>query len=48
MGKTFAEKVLSKASGRDVKAEDVVIVQPDFCMSHENASSVSQTFKKPE
>lgn len=46
MGKTFAEKVLSRASGRDVKAEDVVIVQPDFCMSHENTSAISQTFKK--
>lgn len=44
-GKTFAEKALSRASGQDVKAGDVVVVQPDFCMSHENASSVYQTFQ---
>jgi len=46
MGKTFAEKALSLASGRDVHAEDVVIIEPDFCMSHENTSSIAQTFKK--
>ncbi|MEW5921556.1 MAG: 3-isopropylmalate dehydratase large subunit [Bacillota bacterium] len=45
MGKTFAEKVLGRAAGRDVKAGEVVVVQPDFCMSHENASSVYKTFR---
>lgn len=46
MGKTFAEKVLSKSSGRDVVAGDVVVVEPDFCMSHENAAAVLKTFEK--
>ncbi len=46
MGKTFAEKILGKASGRDVKAGDIVTVYPDFCLSHENAASISSTFKK--
>lgn len=46
MGKTFAEKVLSLKSGRDVSAGDIVIVTPDYCLSHENAASVSQTFSK--
>ncbi len=46
MGKTFAEKILSRAAGQDVKAGDIVVVCPDFCMSHENASSISETFKK--
>lgn len=45
MGKTFAEKVLGRAAGREVRAGDVVTVYPDFCMSHENASSVYGTFK---
>ena len=46
MGKTFAEKLLSVKSGRDVYAGDIVIVSPDYCISHENAASVSKTFKK--
>lgn len=46
MGKTFAEKILGRAAGRPVSAGDIVIVKPDFCMSHENASAVSKTFKK--
>lgn len=45
MGRTFAEKVLGRAAGREVCAGDVVTVYPDFCMSHENASSVYGTFK---
>lgn len=46
MGKTFAEKILSLKSGRDVSAGDIVVVTPDYCISHENAASISQTFSK--
>lgn len=46
MGLTFAEKVLGRASGRSVRAGDVVVVEPDFCMSHENASAIAGTFAK--
>lgn len=46
MGKTFAERILSNASGQDARAGDIVIVRPDFCMSHENASFISKTFQK--
>ena len=46
MGKTFAEKILGRAAGRPVSAGDIVIVKPDFCMRHENASAVSRTFHK--
>ena len=45
MGKTFAEKVLSRAVGYEVSQGDIVTVYPDFCLSHENASSVCSTFK---
>lgn len=45
MGKTFAEKALGRAAGREVRAGDIVTVYPDFCLSHENAASVSRTFK---
>lgn len=45
MEKTFAEKALSRASDRDVSAGDIVTVYPDFCLSHENAESISDTFR---
>ena len=44
MGRTFAEKVLGKAVGREVIAGEVVIVEPDFCLSHENAAFVRRSF----
>jgi homoaconitate hydratase family protein len=46
MGRTFAEKVLGKAAGYEVKAGDVVTVEPHFCMSHDNAAAISKTFRK--
>lgn len=45
MGKTFAEKVLSRAVGYEVNQGDIVTVYPDFCLSHENTSSVCSTFR---
>lgn len=45
MGETFAEKVLSRAVKQKVSAGEVIIVEPDFCMSHENTSAVSKTFE---
>jgi 3-isopropylmalate/(R)-2-methylmalate dehydratase large subunit/methanogen homoaconitase large subunit len=46
MGKTFAEKALGRAVGRPVSANEVVTVEPDFCMSHDNTGPISRTFKK--
>ncbi len=46
MGKTFAEKALGKAAGESVSAGQVVIVEPHFCMSHDNAAPIWGTFKK--
>lgn len=46
MGKTFAEKVLGKAAGYEVKAGDIVTVEPHFCMSHDNAAAIAKIFKK--
>lgn len=45
MGKTFAEKVLGKATGREVSAGEIVVVKPDFCLSHENGAFVKRTFE---
>ena len=46
MGKTFAEKALGRSVGRPVSANEVVTVEPDFCMSHDNTGPISRTFKK--
>lgn len=45
MGKTFAEKALGRAAGCPVSQGDIVTVYPDFCLSHENTSSVCSTFR---
>lgn len=44
MGRTFAEKILGKAVERVVTAGEIVVVKPDFCLSHENAAFVSRSF----
>ncbi|MDR0764189.1 MAG: 3-isopropylmalate dehydratase large subunit [Synergistaceae bacterium] len=46
MGKTFAEKALGRAAGHPVSANEVVTVEPDFCVSHDNTGPISRTFKK--
>jgi len=46
MGKTFSEKVFGNKSGKPVSAGDIVSVEPDFVMSHDNAAAISRTFKK--
>ncbi|MDR3279885.1 MAG: 3-isopropylmalate dehydratase large subunit [Synergistaceae bacterium] len=46
MGRTFAEKALGRAVGHPVNANEVVTVEPDFCMSHDNTGPISRTFKK--
>lgn len=45
MGRTFAEKVLGRAVGREVTAGEIVVVEPDFCLSHENGAFVRRTFE---
>ncbi|OQX55366.1 MAG: 3-isopropylmalate dehydratase large subunit [Candidatus Cloacimonas sp. 4484_209] len=44
MGKSFVEKILSKKSGREVRSGDIVEVEPDLCMSHDNAGLVIKKF----
>jgi homoaconitase/3-isopropylmalate dehydratase large subunit len=46
MGKTFAEKVMSRKAGKDISAGAIVSIEPDYVMSHDNAAAISNTFKK--
>ena len=43
---TFAEKVLSRASGKEATTGEIVIARIDLAMSHENAALVLQSFKE--
>jgi len=45
MGKTFAEKILSDRVGRPVSAQEIVTIQPDSVMSHDNSAAISKTFR---
>lgn len=46
MSKTFVEKLMSRKAGIDVSAGEIVSVEPDYVMSHDNAAAISNTFKK--
>lgn len=46
MGKTFAEKMLAKASGRaEVLPTQIVMAKPDWVMSHDNTAAIVKTFR---
>ena len=45
MGKTFVEKVFSRKLGRAVKAGEMVEVEPDVAMSHDNTADILLKFK---
>jgi len=40
MGKTIAEKILSKHAGKDLKAGDIAICKVDFCFGQDGTSSL--------
>jgi 3-isopropylmalate/(R)-2-methylmalate dehydratase large subunit len=44
--KTFAEKVLARASGEDAEAGDIVTARIDLAMSHENSALVLKAFQE--
>jgi 3-isopropylmalate/(R)-2-methylmalate dehydratase large subunit len=47
MGKTIAEKILSRHSGKDLKAGDVAVSSVDFCFGQDGTSSIIiDSFKK--
>jgi len=40
MGKTFSEKVFSAKAGREVKAGEIVTLEPDFILTHDNTAAI--------
>ena len=45
-GMTFAQRVLSRASGMDARTGDIVNAKVDLAMSHENAALVLKAFRE--
>ncbi|MFA4839191.1 MAG: 3-isopropylmalate dehydratase large subunit [Candidatus Neomarinimicrobiota bacterium] len=46
MGKTFSEKILGKKAGKPVVPGEIVEIEPDVAMSHDNTAAISSTFYK--
>ena len=46
MGQTFSEKVLGRKAGKAVRPGEVVVVAPDFYLSHDNSAAISKEFRK--
>ncbi|MBU0691445.1 3-isopropylmalate dehydratase large subunit [bacterium] len=47
MGKTFSEKILARKAGKaEVVPGEIVEIEPDIIMSHDNSAAISGTFKK--
>ena len=46
MGKTFSEKILGLKAGKEVLPGEIIEVEPDVAMSHDNTAAISKTFYK--
>ena len=47
MGKTFAEKILARKAGLDETVPgQIVTIQPDRLLTHDNTSAIAKTFRK--
>jgi 3-isopropylmalate/(R)-2-methylmalate dehydratase large subunit len=45
MGQTFAQKALGRAAGKAVKPGEIVFVEPDLVLSHDNSSAIISKFE---
>lgn len=46
MAQTFAEKVFSLKAGRPVAAGEIVVLEPERLLSHDNTAAIAATFAK--
>ncbi len=46
MGKTFSEKIIGKKAMKEVVAGEIVEIEPDVAMSHDNTAAISKNFYK--
>lgn len=45
MGETFAMKVLGRAAGKKVSEGEIVFVEPDFVLTHDNSAAIIDKFE---
>jgi homoaconitate hydratase family protein len=45
MGQTFAQKVLGRAAGKTVQPGEIVFVEPDLVLTHDNSSAIIGKFE---
>ena len=45
MGQTFAMKVLGRMAGHEVKVGEIVFVEPDIVLTHDNSSAIIDKFE---
>ncbi len=45
MPKTLSEKILSRKSGVDAKAGQIVTIKPDVALSHDNTAAIAKKFR---
>jgi len=45
MGETFAVKVLGRAAGKKVREGEIVFVEPDYILTHDNSAAIIGKFK---
>lgn len=46
MDKTFVENIIGRKTAKEVNTGDIVEVEPDLCMSHDNAGLVIKKFRE--
>jgi homoaconitate hydratase family protein len=45
MGETFAMKILGRASGKKVREGEIVFVEPDYVLTHDNSAAIIGKFE---
>ncbi len=45
MGETFAMKVLSRAAGKKVREGEIIFVEPDYVLTHDNSAAIIDKFE---
>ena len=41
---TFAEKIFSLRAGRDVVPGEIITIEPDYVLTHDNTAAIYKTF----
>ncbi len=45
MGETFAVKILSRATGKKVREGEIVFIEPDYILTHDNSAAIIGKFE---